>query len=335
MGTGAIEPLVWDTIEQNIRGGHCVPFLGAGVNVGAGLDGLPLGGEVASRLAAKFAGQDDLLENLIRVDQAVDELLTALMELVAAEQREGLKANYRDLFRLRAYDLARVALHAESKVGKPSLVQWLQQILPDEQREPSRVLRTIAALPVRLVVTTNYDRLMERAYELEGQPEPLVVCQPLAGFDGREQRAWERQLSQLIPEQMTPREPGERPIIYKIHGSFGPGGGGLVVSEDDYIEFLNVMSPTSRRGMPPLIGGLLTGSSLLFLGFGLEDWDFRTIHKALIERQERDEQWRSFALQKWPTPFWQQVWSKRGVEIYDCDLRDFAEELRQRFGMPQ
>jgi hypothetical protein len=36
-------------------------------------------------------------------------------------------------------------------------------VLDDEDIEPSPLLRTLAALALKLVVTTNYDRLLERA----------------------------------------------------------------------------------------------------------------------------------------------------------------------------
>jgi hypothetical protein len=340
-----IEPIVWETILDNVNTGHCVAFLGAGVNASIDPDpafdreayrGLRLGSEVASLLAASFVGtaKDKRLEELVAVDTALEELVAALLDLVNDEdEKQTLGANYRDLFRLRAYDLGRVALHAEAKVGKPSLVQWLQRTLPDESREPSRLLRTLAQLPLRLIVTTNYDRLMEKAFE--NQPTPLVISQPLNGFEPRERTSMESELGALLPKQVSPRAADERAIIYKIHGTFADVGRGLVVSEDDYVQFLTVMSPENKRGMPKLIEQLLIDSSLLFLGYGLEDWDFRTIYKGLIERLPRQQQWMSFAIQKGPTPFWAEFWDEKHVRIYDYDLDRFAVELRRRFGISE
>jgi SIR2-like protein len=341
----AIESLVWDTIVDNVNTGHCVAFLGAGVNATIDpehaperepYEGLRLGSEVASLLAASFVEADDetKLEQLIEIDAAHQRLVTQLLELVENEdERATLRANFGDLFQLRAYDLGRVALHAEELVGKPSLVQWLQKTLPDERREPSRLLRALARLPLRVIVTTNYDRLMERAFRLEGQPDPVVVTQPISGFLPREQRRLKNELEPLIPKDLSPRAPNEPVILYKIHGTFGDEESGLVLSEDDYIEFLTVMDPKNEAGMPRLIKQMIVDSSLLFLGYSLEDWDFRTIYKALIERLPRQNKWMSYAIQYRPKPFWTEFWDKKAVRIYDCHLDDFAGELRRRFEM--
>jgi hypothetical protein len=317
-----------------------VAFLGAGVNATAG--GLPLGGEVASRLSASFVGGDTdrTLKDLVDVDAPLEELLHKLLALVPnAKQREALERDYRDLFRLRVYDLPRVALHAEAHIEKSGVVRLVKEILVDERAEPSLLLRTLARLPLRLIITTNYDRLMERAFEDEGQPAPLVVTQPRTGFTAKASRTCANELEQLIPKELSPRkvakdgEPGEPAVLYKLHGTFGDDASGLVLSEDDYVDFLTAMSPGSKRGMPRLLSQMIVDSSLLLLGYSLEDWDFRTIYKALIEGLPRDERRMSYAIQHRPTPMWADFWRLKRVTIFDYDLSEFADELRRRFGL--
>ena len=46
-----LEESDWEILLDRIRGGRCTPFLGAGACHGA----LPLGGDVARALAARFA----------------------------------------------------------------------------------------------------------------------------------------------------------------------------------------------------------------------------------------------------------------------------------------
>src|SRR5262249_31471720 len=130
-------------------------------------------------------------------------------------------------------------------------------------------------------------------------------------------------------------------IIYKIHGTFldeDPGAkrqdkdplSRVVITEEDYIEFLTLVGQ-SAGGIPPLIKSKMTYSTLLFLGYSLEDWDFRTIFKGLIEPLEPHIQRKSFAIQKDPSDFWVDFWDRKGVVIYNIDLYEFAEELEQRY----
>jgi hypothetical protein len=53
-------------------------------------------------------------------------------------------------------------------------MEVLRSILADEQCQPSPLLRTLASIPLKLIVTTNYDRLMERA---------LGACKTIEGYE--------------------------------------------------------------------------------------------------------------------------------------------------------
>lgn len=315
MAPTTIDPFDWKTIIDGIHGGTCIPFLGAAANISAGkYQGLPLGGEVASKLFAFLVGDEKSLARL--GESKPDSTLT----------------DFADLVRMRTEDLARVALHVQARPGgNRRLLKLLHEILPDTTLKPSRLLTTLASLPVRLIVTTNYDRLMEDAFRrAKPSTEPLVVVQPMGGFSATEQRSWEKQFTEVMPKEPRPRGKGERPILYKIHGTLGDASGELIISEDDYISFLEAISRDPKAGVPPLILQMLVDSHLLFLGYSLEDWDFRTLWKGLVERVPSRQRPGAFALQKDPSRFWEQLWAKREVTIYNVDLYEFADELRQR-----
>lgn len=307
-----IQPVDWATIIDSIRSGRCVPFLGAGVNVSSnGYRGLPLGAEVARRLLGKL----------------IEDETSDIHDLVKLQPEPAL-CDHTDLLRVSAQDLARVSLHIQVKGGTPRLLDLLAEILGDPDRKPSPLLTVLARLPVRLVVTTNYDHLMERAFPVNAQP--LVVIQPVEGFTRAQQAGLTRKLSELRTAEVRPRGAEEPVILYKIHGSLNDGSGQLIVTEQDYIDFLTVAGSGSRAGVPALILAMMQDSCLLFLGYGLEDWDFRTIYKALVETLPHRAQRMSFAIQKDPSPFWEEVWLKKNVRIYNVDLYEFAEELKER-----
>lgn len=415
-----IHALHWDLILKRIHEGFCVPFLGAGVNVGTpSYEGLPLGGEVALHLVRKMVGADakakweDLAEVRTKVD--FDE--------------------YKDLMRMGCQDLSRVALRFKSAVDPPDFERVLASILPDDKRNPSPLLHVLAGLPLKLIVTTNYDRLMERAlddrpfraediqqpwrfaeklrtaadplsayiysqltdetrgviaaYEAEGSKSDAlrdalaadlsaitrgpgiydenrfagIGLQPqiIALAQGHPTGAALVRFNRTLLEEAYPKEVGIRYkvvvqaledltgpeqlqlqdelarhnglLLYKFHGSFQDPGSTpprLVITEEDYIDFLAFVGGKGE-GVQPLIRQQMVDSTLLFLGYGLEDWNFRTMFKALVETLPPNERHKSFAIQKDPSDFWVEYWVSKGVVIYNCDLYEFADELAERY----
>jgi len=293
-----ISSVHWDSIVRGIDTGLCVPFLGAGVNASTDL---PMGGDVARYLLGKLLGRS----------------VADFKDLVEITPKRALR-RYPDLGRARVHDLARVALHLELEGNYPAVVDYLKEIIADEDCEPAGMLLTLARMPFPLIVTTNYDRLMEKAFEAEEQPRPLVLSQPIDGFAADEVEAWQRKLA------------GEERLIYKLHGSFDDPRPNLVISEDDYIEFLG-SAADEKLGVPRQIKARIQDSVLLFVGYGLEDWDVRTIYNLLIEKAPRRSRNMSFAIQKAPTPFWARFWEKKGVTIYDIDLDEFAKQLEREY----
>jgi hypothetical protein len=306
----------WALLVPRISDGECVAFLGAGANVApSGATGLPLGAQVAAQLAEALTG--------VNVRE-FDDLVNVFDDLVAVEPYKALR-DYRELLRLGLYDLPRVASYVELRRDPAFLMKQLRAILDDTAYKPSPVLRTLARLPFRLIVTTNYDNLMERALDHVGV-EYLRVVQPVGGFDEKRRRDLNDELAGW----------GDRLVLYKIHGSLLPPGGNLgggtgdlLVTEEDYIRYLTIAN-VQDRGVPNIIAGMLKASTILFLGYSLEDWDFRTIFKSLIEPLERHTQFQSFAFQRKPPVHWEKFWVQKHVDIIDQDVSKFAQKLEAK-----
>ena len=101
------------------------------------------------------------------------------------------------------------------------------------------------------------------------------------------------------------------------------------MTEEDYIRYLTIAN-VQGRGVPNIVAGILKASTILFLGYSLEDWDFRTIFKSLIEPLERHAQFRSFAFQRKPPAHWAKFWSQKHVDIINMDVSKFAERLEAK-----
>jgi hypothetical protein len=290
----------------------CVPFLGAGVNVGSErYEGLLLG----RQLAQEFLKTRNFIY----------------------EGPESEREN-----------LSKVSLQFEMRTTRNDLIGKLKELIPDDDYEPSPLLVTLAKLPLRLIITTNYDRLMEQALEMANKIEGkhyITIVQPPAGWDVRSKPHLQRQFEEWAAFDGL--------LLYKIHGSFigptsrkknlAPKGAAdspkcpLIITEEDYIEFMTAMGTRDgeRVGIPDCIRDRMQRAMLLFLGYGLEDWDIRSLYKGLIDSLEKDDRRDSFAIQKEPNELWKTFWGDRKVRIKDFDLYQFADELHfEYFGEP-
>lgn len=322
MADTRIDPEHWRLIVRRIYKGLCVPFLGAAVNIGSeeyNYPGLPLGQHVAQRLVAARIGAEN-----------VDPKLLAQVTMHPSLKNS---ARYKDLAQTSLRNLARVSLLAEFGTDFGDFMQDLRKILPDQTCPPSPLLRILSGLPFDLIVTTNYDRLLERACEERNRDYKRVV-QPIQGFDKDTWQPFNDALADYFAQQRQ-KELSERGVvIYKIHGTFDEQNGedksSIIITEEDYIQFLAVIGK-DMQGVPPVITSKMVRATLLFLGYSLEDWDFRTIFKGHIEGLTRREQNKSFAIQKDPPRFWEEFWKAKNVVIYDVDVYEFAHELEERF----
>ncbi len=71
----------------------------------------------------------------------------------------------------------------------------------------------------------------------------------------------------------------ENPIVYYPFG-FVAKPGTLVLTEDDYLDYL--IAASDYKLIPRVVRGTLVESSLLFLGFSLDDWSFRVLYRLIM-----------------------------------------------------
>ncbi|HWI00589.1 MAG TPA: TIR domain-containing protein, partial [Propionibacteriaceae bacterium] len=189
-------------------------------------------------------------------------------------------------------DLARVSQHVCLTEGRVDLHRTLRELLVKADGAPSSVHRFVARVPGRmrelggesyqLIITTNYDTALERAFDDVHEPYDLAVFVASGEHRGRFVHVpwWD-------PDDRGPRpitvpneyvdlpidEDGllERTVIVKLHGGpadLGAGGPRLrdnfVITEDDYIGYLT-QSPVESL-IPVQILNKIRDSHFVFLG---------------------------------------------------------------------
>jgi hypothetical protein len=200
----------------------------------------------------------------------------------------------------------------------------------------------------RLIITTNYDILVERTFEQLGIPylalshimkgskyAGRLLCyqsldEPLDDSTVLPLRKLEEQLHEVATQDSM------RVIIYKMHGTsrlLGAAGllDSVVLTENDYIDFL---AQDVLQRIPTMILRLLRSNRLLFLGYSLEDWNFRVLLRRLhmLQQHEHDGHKRHWACLLDADDVEVKFWERRGVNLYLHPLDAFLSQLGEALG---
>lgn len=246
-------------------------------------------------------------------------------------------------------DLAKIAqLYERTVFDRDDLYGFLHERFEAEQvdQPPSEVATMLAELPrgdvPLFMVTTNYDSFVERAFRTAkrdicvitqnmrstGETVPGVqVVMPdksAASYDSLDFQ-WD---SSQFPRDCA--------FLFKMHGSVHRAppqpSDDIIITEDDYIDFMiNLGGKTSYGFPPPALTKAYKTRRFLFLGYSLQDWNFRAflrilgLRKAISSREER----RHWALQLNPSKIEVDLWGHRNVNVYSGDLSEFCNRLRQ------
>jgi hypothetical protein len=245
-------------------------------------------------------------------------------------------------------ELARVSQYVAVMWGSGPLYDKLHEVF-DSDYPPTELHTFLARLPgvlrekgylpreeqsrFPLFVTTNYDDVLERAFEAAGEEFDLVWYVALGSRRGQfmhrlpdgEVRPVER------PNEYRDIKLVERAAILKIHGAVNrtvPEDDSYVITEDDYISYLTQTDISEM--VPVTLAAKLRRSNFLFLGYSLRDWNLRVIlHRIWVEQQQRGT-YTSWAIQLDPEELDQRFWRARDVEIYNLPLELYVAELRDR-----
>ncbi len=184
-----------------------------------------------------------------------------------------------------------------------------------------------------LIVTTNYDGLMEQALGTV----PYVVL--FSTKDGKTHARFSPSLDPDYLEQMADlHEPGAAKlfklratsplvVIYKIHGSIvEQANNDIVISDFDYEDYIALMA-TDGLPVPSPVRNLMHRKSFLFLGYGLGDWNIRTILTAVMGQREPGEMG-DYAVMQNPSPASHAYGKRRDINVYDTCLEAFAAGIR-------
>jgi hypothetical protein len=246
-------------IARCLTRGHIVLFLGAGVHAGP-----PEGAESQYPRSKRPLQAHELAARLASALCLSDEY---------PEERHS--------------DLQRISMFFEQRLGRSTLIREIREATQDG-REPSPILLDLARLPFPVIVTTNYDELLEEALRRSDK----------GGFE----KIVYNPTPRLATKEYA-REPSQyNPLIFKMHGEASIPES-AVITDDDYIHFMLRMSEGhSYHPVPETIKYYIKRWPVLFVGYSLKDFNFRVLFRTLRWQLDPASQPPAFSVDRMPDP---------------------------------
>ena len=226
------------------------------------------------------------------------------------------------------HDLARVAqflgVHLDAMEPKDRMCQLVRGLGQPDFSRPNQPHSALAELPFPIFMTTNYDDFMAEALRFHNKDPRVELCR----WNPRVQ--WEP--SVLLDDPSFVPTPAN-PVVYHLHGH-NRLPDSLVLTEDDYFAFLVEVSRDEKL-LPHQIQRALAGTSLLFVGYRLADWDFRVLHRGLVMASDPTLRRMSVTVQLPHSELAQRYLDKYfdalKVRVFWGNGEDFVAELRERW----
>jgi hypothetical protein len=250
----------WQALETQISQRIFTPVLGPGLSSGV-LGSRP---EVASRWVERWQmpiavhNQSDLAKvaQYLRVRSAPGQVRAELRKHMMTEISERRKRAARDD---PVWNLPEELVQGPDP--EPAILEAGRRLREIDEGDPFNV---VANLPVSVYITTGWTDLLQRALEERGR-KPITMMFP-----------WNEDIE---PKRLREVPTFEQPLVYHLYGRLD-NLSSLVLSEDDYFVWLSAWIGL-RKTIPPVVKKALTAQSLLFLGYSLDDWDFRVIFQSI------------------------------------------------------
>lgn len=238
-------------------------------------------------------------------------------------------------------NLPRVAQFCFNRDGGDTLVKEkvarkLMSVEPPDFRDPSEPHLALASLPFPIYINTHYHGFCSRALQAQHKDPRRAVCR------------WYQDDCDKDPDRATFKgylpNPAN-PLVFNLYGHIAEPDS-LVLTEDDYLDFLVKIARSGNRLIPGPVQDALTNSSLLFLGFPTSEIGFRALLRYLAcNNQLRRPQRKANVLVQVITvgsaiteeqlaqtkSFLGTYYEQLDVAVFWGSSREFVKELNQRW----
>ncbi len=239
----------WLSITSSVRQGRFVPIVAVGVADHLFGSTRDLADRLAERHHYPMAAHE-------RTDLAKVAQFLSIDQSRQYARDEVLKQRIRQI----------LERHPELKGEQLSLPKVLDAVLA--RQEDNDPFRSLAELPAAVYVTASLTPQLLKALKAAGRDPTPLLCDWRPTPDSHPQEP---------PYKGEP--PPQKPVVYHVFGVLGKPNS-MVLTEDDFFDFM--LATAEYKLMPTVVRGALTRSTLLFLGFRLDELAFRTLFRMIM-----------------------------------------------------
>ena len=196
----------------------------------------------------------------------------------------------------------RAAQLYESRRGRHELVRCVRELV-EQHYSPQPVLpilRAVASLPARTMITTAFDQRLEEALRQAG-----------------------RRVNAVVKDVNVPLDDPDRVQLIYLRGRLDQPDESLTLTSDDAADLFGRL-PT----VATILRGLFASKTLLFLGYSLADPHFETLYQQ-VSRPIGNLMRRAYGVQ-WPAnPLAVERWRGK-IELAQVEPLDYLKELAGR-----
>ncbi|MRS02899.1 SIR2 family protein, partial [bacterium] len=316
----------WESLLERIDSGRCTPILGSGL-----LEWI-FGStrEIAQQWAERYHFP---MESYYR------EYLPQVSQFLAVSQDDE-EYPYRELGKyLRGEIMRRFKDDLPDEARNFKLDQLIETTAMKRwERNPVEPHNILAQLPFSIYITTNPDNLLSKALMRAAKNPRSEICR------------WNERLSNLPTTEDS--EPDyypdfKNPLIFHLFGRLNEQDpqvelDSLVLTEDDYFDYL-IGVTKYKKMIPTAVQSALTNTALLFLGFKMDDWNFRVFFRSIMSQGggQLRRKYTHVAVQIDPEEsrileperarsFLESYFGGAQISIYWGSVEDFMSELNRR-----
>lgn len=218
---------------------------------------------------------------------------------VAVDRLREMLLQRADVTSMDDYSFPEAAQAYQDLYGRQALIQTVRGFFEELGDTPQRVhlLLTELASWCDIIVTTGFDRGIERAFEETHIP-----------------------LDVIISASDVPFEEQRRVQLYKLRGSLERVES-LVLTEDDYEEFFD-----DQTSLSVVLEGYLARKTILFVGYDLADPHFKRLYRKVTARLDNFAR-RAYAFGMVPPSRIKRWCQRHGIRTMEVGATDFIETL--------